>query len=99
VCVCVYVCVRHVAMYLRDASKSVASSNLLLYLHSVGITSHSQTSPLQQNRFVLYQGNVNLKSAQPSPTQKGGIDAPFLNCTSEVTQWFLYINVTLLHKN
>ena len=37
------------------------------------------------------QGNYQ-KSAQPSPTQKGGIDAPFLNCTSEVTQWCLYIN-------
>jgi hypothetical protein len=39
------------------------------------------------------------QSAQPSPTQKGGIDAPFLNCTSEVPQRFLYTNVTLLHKN
>jgi hypothetical protein len=27
------------------------------------------------------------------------IHVPFLNCTSEVTQWFLYINVTPLHKN
>ena len=34
------------------------------------------------------------------PPKKGRIHAPFLNCTSEVTQWFLYINVTLmlLHK-
>jgi len=31
-------------------------------------------------------GNHDSKSAQPSPTQKGGIEAPFLNCTSEVTQ-------------
>ena len=30
--------------------------------------------------------------------KKGGEHAPFLNCTSEVTQWFLYINVTPLHK-
>jgi len=29
------------------------------------------------------------------PHPKRGIDAPFLNCTSEVTQCFLYINVTL----
>jgi hypothetical protein len=41
----------------------------------------------------------NRKSAQPSPTQKEGINAPFLNGTSEVIQWFIYINVTLLHKN
>jgi len=39
-----------------------------------------------------------IKSAQPSPTQKEGINAPFLNCTSGVTQWFLYINATRLHK-
>jgi hypothetical protein len=32
------------------------------------------------------------------PTQKGGVNAPFLSCTSEVTQWFLYIYATLLHK-
>jgi hypothetical protein len=32
------------------------------------------------------------------PPKKGGNHAPFLNCTSEVTQWFLCINVTLLHK-
>jgi len=31
--------------------------------------------------------------------KKGGEHAPFLNCTSEVTQWFLYINVTPLHRN
>ena len=31
---------------------------------------------------------------------QGGIHAPFLlHCTSEVTKWFLYINITLLHNN
>jgi len=31
-----------------------------------------------------------------SPPKKGGIDAPFLNCTSEVTQRFLYIKCNTL---
>ena len=45
------------------------------------------------------QGNHQIYGqVSHSPPQKGGIDAPFLNCTSEVTQRFLYINVTLLHK-
>ena len=35
--------------------------------------------------------------AKPYP--KRGNNASFLNCTSEVTQWFLYTNVTLLHNN
>ena len=39
-----------------------------------------------------------LNSAQPCPTKLGRNDAPFLNCTSEVTQWFLDIHVLLLHK-
>jgi len=33
------------------------------------------------------------------PQPKRGNCCPFLNCTYEVTQWFLYINVALLHKN
>ena len=48
---------------------------------------------------IDFVAHCNLWSAQPSPTQKGGINAPFLNCTSEVTQQFLHINVTLVHKN
>ena len=31
---------------------------------------------------------VPLSQPSQAPTQKGGIDAPFLNCTSEVTQLF-----------
>jgi len=41
---------------------------------------------------------ISILSGQPSPTQKGKINAPFLKCTSESKQRFLYINVTLLHK-
>jgi hypothetical protein len=36
---------------------------------------------------------------QPSQAHpKKGINANFPKCTSEVTQWFLYINLTNLHK-
>ena len=60
---------------------------------------YPQTSFPNPCRQGLYVSPLpHLRSAQPSPTQKGGVNAPFLNCTSEVTQWFLYINVTLLHK-
>jgi len=40
-----------------------------------------------------------LQSGQPSPPKKGGVNAPLLKYTFEVTQRFLYIDVTLLHKN
>jgi len=48
--------------------------------------------------YRTYRTRQHWRSAQPSPTQKGGIHAFFLNCTSEVIQWFLYVNVILLHK-
>jgi len=50
------------------------------------------------HKYISYHP---LPKSQPSQAPpKRGIVAPFLNCTSEVTHhWFLYIIVTLLHKN
>jgi hypothetical protein len=42
---------------------------------------------------------ITLESAQPSPIQKEGINAPFPKCTSEAAQWFCYINITLRHTS
>ena len=39
------------------------------------------------------------KSGQPSPPKKGGVNAPLLKYTFEVTQRLLYIDITLLQKN
>jgi len=49
-------------------------------------------------RIDLGKGATSSQPSQ-SPTQIVWIYAPFLDRTSEVTKWFLCINVTLLQKN
>jgi len=65
------------------------------------IYGHLQPFTVIYGHFTVILRSFTVIYGQPSqaPPKKGKFVPPFLNCTSEVTQCFLYTNVTLLHNN